>query len=245
MALYPPLSARPAGPAGAAQEEHLLLLRDAAAAGLRLDIGTCWSVPVYIGSQNVLRLDDSLLPRRHFRRMEAWLEGLLLRLALAGPAGYLKAQEYSATSPSRVLCSWLCLTLAEIERIKKKAWKEVAVHPPLCAGPARPAGAAPEEHLLLLRDTAAAGLRLDRCTCLDVAVFVLSLNLPRLDDSLPRSLWPNGRGGAGKEGPARQFLSPPLGPWQLLRWRLARKDCCCGWLSQECSAPSPAWVLCC
>ena len=68
---------------------------------------------VYLWSQNVPRLDDSLLPRRPRRasrggagkegparlflsyplaaaRVEAWLEGLLPRLALAGPAGYLK-----------------------------------------------------------------------------------------------------------------------------------------------------------
>ena len=61
----------------------------------------------------MLRLDGSLLPRRLWlagragagkggparlflssplaaARLEAWLEGLLLRLALAGPAGYLK-----------------------------------------------------------------------------------------------------------------------------------------------------------
>ena len=61
MALHPPLSAGPAGPAGAAQEERLLLQRDAIAAGLLLDISTCWFVSVYIWSQNGRRLDDSLL----------------------------------------------------------------------------------------------------------------------------------------------------------------------------------------
>ena len=46
----------------------------------------------------------------------------------------------------------------------------------------------------------------------------------RLPTSQSLAEWP---GVAGKEGPARQFLSSPSGPWQLLRWRLARKDCCC------------------
>ena len=77
------------------------------------NICTCWFVSIYIWSQKVLRLNDSLLPRRHWRagrggagkegpvrlflssplaaaRVEAWLEGLLLLLALAGPAGDLK-----------------------------------------------------------------------------------------------------------------------------------------------------------
>ena len=68
---------------------------------------------MYVWSQNVRRLDDSLLPRRLWRagrggagkegparlflssplaaaRVEAQLEGLLLRLALAGPAGYVR-----------------------------------------------------------------------------------------------------------------------------------------------------------
>ena len=115
-ALNPPLSTGPASPAGAALEEHLLQLLNATTAGLLLDICTCWFVSVYIWSQNVRRLNDSLLPHRLWRAcrgvwqgqgregpvllflsspltaagMEAWLEGLLLPQALAGPAGVLK-----------------------------------------------------------------------------------------------------------------------------------------------------------
>ena len=125
VARHPPLSVGPAGLAGAAQEEHLLLLQNATAAGPQLDICTCWFVSGYIWSQNVCRLDDSLLPRSLWRagrggagrggpallflssslaaaRVEAWLEGLLLRLALAGPAGDTSSapsQECSALSP--------------------------------------------------------------------------------------------------------------------------------------------------
>ena len=49
----------------------------------------------------------------------------------------------------------------------------------------------------------------------------------------------------------RQFLSSS---WQLLRWRLAKKDYCCSWLLLDlltvsrllCSfAVTPSWVLCC
>ena len=54
---------------------------------------------------------------------------------------------------------------------KKRAWKEVALHPPLSTGPADPAGAAQEENLLLLRIATAAGLMLEHmymfvCLCI-------------------------------------------------------------------------------
>ena len=64
MALHPPLSAGPAGLAGAAQAEHLLLLRNASATVLQQDICLCVSVSVSVWSQKVSRLDDSLPPRR-------------------------------------------------------------------------------------------------------------------------------------------------------------------------------------
>ena len=50
----------------------------------------------------------------------------------------------STASPCRVFCCRLCLIFAEEE---KQAWKEVARHSPLSAGPAGPAGAAQEEQL--------------------------------------------------------------------------------------------------
>ena len=59
---------RRAGPAGAAQEEHLLLLRIATASGLLLlDMQSFGFVSVYFWSQNLRRLDDSLLPRHLWR----------------------------------------------------------------------------------------------------------------------------------------------------------------------------------
>ena len=116
---------RRAGPAAAAHEEHLLLLQIATASGQLLDKHSSGFESVYFWSQNVRRPDDSLLPRHLWRagrrgagkegpallflsfnlaaaQVEAWLEGMLLRLALAGPAGDLK--ERSAPSPSRMLC---------------------------------------------------------------------------------------------------------------------------------------------
>ena len=94
----------------------------------------------------VRRLDDSLLPRRLWRagrgcgeegpvlqflssplaaaRVEAQLEGLLLLLALAGAAGYLK----NALLRRRLGCYVVdCARPRRKER--KKAWKEVALHP--------------------------------------------------------------------------------------------------------------------
>ena len=58
------------------------------------------------------------------------------------------------------------------------AWKEVARHPPVAAGPAGPAGEAQEEHLLLLRKAIAAGLVLDTSTCWFVSVCSLRLSPP-------------------------------------------------------------------
>ena len=59
---------RRAGPAGAAQEEHLpLLLRIATVSGLLLDILAFGLVSVNHWSQSVRRLDDTLLPRRLWR----------------------------------------------------------------------------------------------------------------------------------------------------------------------------------
>ena len=118
MALHPPLSAGPANPAGAAQEERLLLLLIATAAGLMLEhmfVFVCVCVYVVSEGAPTRRLPPtspslagpgpggltgavrgrgipaavSIFPLAA-ARLEAWLEGLLLLLALAGPAGYLK-----------------------------------------------------------------------------------------------------------------------------------------------------------
>ena len=61
---HSPLLAVPAGPAGAAQEEHLLLQRKASAVGLHHTTFARFGVSVYLWSQNVRRLDVSLLLRR-------------------------------------------------------------------------------------------------------------------------------------------------------------------------------------
>ena len=60
---------------------------------------------------------------------------------------------------------------------KKQGWKEVALHPPLSAGPADPAGAAQEEHLLLLRIASASGLLLDIHSFGFVSVYFWSQNV--------------------------------------------------------------------
>ena len=97
-----PPSARPAGPAGAAQEERLPLKRNASAGGLHHTTFAHLRVPVCMWSQNVCRLDVSFPPRRLWpagrgmtgkdgpapsalaaAQVEAWLEGRLLQLALA------------------------------------------------------------------------------------------------------------------------------------------------------------------
>ena len=66
-------------------------------------------------------------------------------------------------------------------------------------------------------------------TCLVMAVYMCSQNVCSLDDSLlPSSLWPAGRRMLGTRDLCCSFNHPPR---QLLRWRLACKDCYCSWLS--------------
>ena len=227
------------------------------------NICTCWFVSIYIWSQKVLRLNDSLLPRRHWRagrggagkegpvrlflssplaaaRVEAWLEGLLLLLALAGPAGDLK----NALLRRRLGC--LLPTVPDPHRKRKKkkqTWKEVARHPPLSAGPACPAGAAQEEHLLLLRKDTAAGLLLEHmyvlvCICIYlVAECAPTRRLPPTSPSLAG--WP---GGCGERGTCAAVSIIPLG--SCSGGGLAGRTAAAAgfgwtcWRSQECSAPS-------
>ena len=63
VARHSPLSTAPAGPAGAEEEEHLLLHRDASAFGLHHAIFARLRVSLNLCSQNGLQLDVSLLPR--------------------------------------------------------------------------------------------------------------------------------------------------------------------------------------
>ena len=206
------------------------------------NICTCWFVSIYIWSQKVLRLNDSLLPRRHWRagrggagkegpvrlflssplaaaRVEAWLEGLLLLLALAGPAGDLK----NALLRRRLGC--LLPTVPDPHRKKKKkkqTWKEVARHPPLSAGPACPARVAQEEHLMLLRKATAAGLLLEHMYVLVcICIYLVSERAPtrRLPPTSGVAVSGGLAGGAtGKEGPALLFLSSPLAAAQVEAW---------------------------
>ena len=107
-----------------------------------------------------------------FGPMMAWLEGLLRRLALADPAGDLK----NALLRRRLGCyvsDCACrLTLGEEE--EETNMERSGPTPPAFRRPAGPAGAADEEHLLLLRIATAAGeaagLLLDICTCWFVSV---------------------------------------------------------------------------
>ena len=93
-------------------------------------------------------------------RVEAWLEGLLLLLALAG------SQVYSAPPPSRVLCCRLCLPLTEKKNRHGKKWPYIPCFPP--------------GQLALLRNASAARLVLDTCTCWFVSVCSLRLLPPTL-----------------------------------------------------------------
>ena len=74
------------------------------------------------------------------------------------------------------ICCLLCLTLTG-KKIKQ-ARKEVARHPLLSAGPACPAGAAQEEHLLLLRNATVLNCCWNICTCWFVLVCSLRLSPP-------------------------------------------------------------------
>ena len=78
------------------------------------------------------------------------------------------------------VCCRLCLTVTG--KKKKQASKEVARHPPLYAGPACPAGAAQEEHLLLLRNATAAGLVLEH---MYVLVLIGLFSTPFAADFVP------------------------------------------------------------
>ena len=111
-------------------------------------------------------------PARHFlssplaaARVEAWLEGLLLPLALAGPTADLK----NALLRRRLGCN--VTTVSDIRRRKKQAWEEVALHPPLSA---EPAGLA---WLLTRRER-------HRRSTYSCSGTPLLLNVSRLDDSL-------------------------------------------------------------
>ena len=90
----------------------------------------------------------------------------------------------------------------------------MALQPPLSSGPAGPAGAAMDEHLLLLRIATASEV------LLDIRMFGFVSTSPSLAG------W-SGREGEGKRDLRCCFYHPP---WQLLGWRLCWKDGYCCWL---------------
>ena len=153
-------------------------------------------------SQNVRRLDVTLLPRSPWpadrcwesgtgaAQVEAWLEE---HTAAAGSDGSCWRMLYS------VAVSVVMLPTVSDPCSKNQAWKEVARHPPLSAGPAGPAGAAREEHLLLQRIAPAVGQHCVTSAHLRVSVHIWSPHELRPDESLlPPCLWPAGRGVCGK-----------------------------------------------
>ena len=110
MALHLPLSAEPAGPAGAAMEGHLLLLRIATAAGLLLDIRTFGFLSVYFWSQNVLRIDDALGRVRPSYlavsgRLAEGLRGRGTRVPFLSP---LAAARVEALAGKTAAAGWTC-----------------------------------------------------------------------------------------------------------------------------------------
>ena len=228
--------------------------------GLLLDTHSFGFVSVYFWSQKVRRLaptSPSLAGWPGGCGEETPLGsclggGLAGRTAAAAGSGWTcwPSQERSDPPPSRVLCCRLCLTSQE----KKKLWKEVALHPPLSAWPADPAGAAREEHLLLLRIATTSGLIITNAgTYIRVWVCLCICGLRRCADSMtPFYLasfgWlAGGVRGRGTRAAALLFLSSPsaaaLVEAQLSGW----KDYCCGWLwlDEKRSAPPPSRVLCC
>ena len=146
VAGHPPLFARAADLAGAAQaqEEHLLLQRNAAAVGQHHTTFKLarFRMSVYGWSQNVTRYVPSTSPSMACwpgsagkeetaalaaAQVEAWLEGLLSPLALAGPAGDLKNALSVAVSGA------MLPTVSDVSRSQQQAWKEVALYSPFSA----------------------------------------------------------------------------------------------------------------
>ena len=227
VAGHPPLFARAADLAGAAQaqEEHLLLQRNAAAVGQHHTTFKLarFRMSVYGWSQNVTRYVPSTSPSMACwpgsagkeetaalaaAQVEAWLEGLLSPLALAGPAGDLKNALSVAVSGA------MLPTVSDVSRSQQQAWKEVALYSPFSAvNLCRLAGAAQEEHLLLQRNASAVTALLDSitlhlraCACL----FIRGLEM-RADSTCPFHLtvrWQAGRGGCGEKRYWSYYYNP-------------------------------------
>ena len=131
---------------------------------------------------------------------EAWLEGLLLLLALAGPAVVLN----NALLRRHL---WCCVAYCALHSQKREkinqAWKEGALHPPLSSRLAGKAGAAQEEPLLLLWKASAVGQHHATFARLCVSEYMCSQNVLQLDVSFrPRHLWPAGWAGKEEQAPS-------------------------------------------
>ena len=111
----------------------------------------------------------------------------------------------------------------------------MARQPPLSAGPACLAGAAQEEHLLLLRRATAAGLLLEHmyvlvCICIHLTPTCLSGLRICADSTTLSYLAVSGwlAGGMRGKSDLRGYFCHPRS--QLLGWRPGWKDCRRGWL---------------
>ena len=222
-----PTPSWPAGPAGAAKEEHLLLLRNATTSGLLLDIHTFWFVSVYFWSQNVR---DSRSPSYLAVSQAGGLVGGVwgkrdLRCCFYHPPWQLGWTQRLGWKDC--CCGWRWLDLLAISRMlcsvavsgvmlplmpdlggrgggnrHGKKWPYTlrfrSVPGRLAAGSAR---VAQEEHLLLLRNATAARLLLD-CPYIRVGWYRFTLHAFR------RQLraWPGG-GGGGARSWKEMFLS--------------------------------------
>ena len=154
---------------------------------------------------------------------EAWLEGLLLRLALAGPAGDLK----NALLRRRLGC--LLPTVPDPHRKKKKKKTDMersGSTPSALRRASLPGGsgtggaptAAAESH----RCWTAAG------TYVRAGLYLHTFGRrTRADSTTPSYLAVSGGLVRGMRDLRGCFYHLP---WQLLGGRLGWKDCCCGWL---------------
>ena len=102
VALHRLLFAEPAGPAGAAQEEHLLLQRSASAVELHHISFACLRESVYTWLQNVHWLDNSLPPYYLRQAGRGGAEKRGTRAATTMPS----FRSYSGSQTSQVLSRW-------------------------------------------------------------------------------------------------------------------------------------------
>ena len=165
VALHRLLFAEPAGPAGAAQEEHLLLQRSASAVELHHISFACLRESVYTWLQNVHWLDNSLPPYylRQAGRRGAEKRGT--RAATTIPS----FRSYSGSQTSQVLSRW-----TETTWLASLGW------------PSGPAGATLEGSLACFARRAWGP---SRCHADRLSRLLLSSGLMALQTSQPGLVW--------------------------------------------------------